>query len=204
MLRATASVRDREAVQWQSMSTFCQFQGSSLVQATAELYDEEGFQRTGDVCEQQGPDIFVWIDRVSNIIKLSQGEYVSVSRLEALYAANSPSVHQMYLYGNSLRAYLVAIVVAQQGDIITFLHALDEFLGTGPRTCSVLSRSKVSSSHPSTHQMTFFAMAHAPARYCCEDATSGRPNDIRTQQQPRRLHGVRCCLQRSRYRSYAR
>lgn len=86
-------------------------------QATAELYDEEGFQRTGDVCEQQGPDVFVWIDRVSNIIKLSQGEYVSVSRLEALYAANSPSIHQMYLYGNSLRAYLVAIVVAQQGKI---------------------------------------------------------------------------------------
>ena len=87
------------------------------LQATAELYDEEGFQRTGDVCEQQGPDTFMWIDRVSNIIKLSQGEYVSVSRLEALYAANSPSVHQMYLYGNSLRAYLVAIVVAQQGEI---------------------------------------------------------------------------------------
>ena len=42
------------------------------VQATAELYDEEGFQRTGDVCEQQGPDVFVWIDRVSNVIKLSQ------------------------------------------------------------------------------------------------------------------------------------
>ena len=58
----------------------------------------------------------MYIDRVSNIIKLSQGEYVSVSRLEALYAANSPSVHQMYLYGNSLRAYLVAIVVAQQGE----------------------------------------------------------------------------------------
>ena len=89
------------------------------MQATAELYDEEGFQRTGDVCEQQGADVFVWIDRVSNIIKLSQGEYVSVSRLEALYAANSPSIHQIYLYGNSLRAYLVAIVVAQQGETTT-------------------------------------------------------------------------------------
>ena len=95
------------------------------LQATAELYDEEGFQRTGDVCEQQGPDTFMWIDRVSNIIKLSQGEYVSVSRLEALYAANSPSVHQMYLYGNSLRAYLVAIVVAQQGETHAFdVHSL--------------------------------------------------------------------------------
>ena len=86
------------------------------LQATAELYDEEGFIKTGDVCEQLGPDEFAWIDRVSNIIKMSQGEYVSVSRLEAIYAANSPSIHQMFLYGNSLRAYLVAIVVPNQGE----------------------------------------------------------------------------------------
>lgn len=46
---------------------------------------------------------------------MPQGEYVSVSRLEAIYAASSPSVHQMYLYGNSLRSYLVAVVVPQQG-----------------------------------------------------------------------------------------
>ena len=71
--------------------------------------------KTGDVCEQLGPDEFAWIDRVSNIIKMSQGEYVSVSRLEAIYTANSPSIHQMYLYGNSLRAHLVAIVVPNQG-----------------------------------------------------------------------------------------
>jgi len=94
-----------------------------IMQATADLYDEEGFMRTGDVCEQQGPDMFVWIDRVSNIIKMSQGEYVSVSRLEAIYAANSPSIHQMYLYGNSLRAYLVAVVVPQQGK--RFLEVSD-------------------------------------------------------------------------------
>ena len=88
----------------------------SAPQATAELYDEEGFMKTGDVCEQLGPDEFAWIDRVSNIIKMSQGEYVSVSRLEAIFAANSPSIHQMYLYGNSLRAHLVAIVVPNQGE----------------------------------------------------------------------------------------
>ena len=98
------------------------------LQATAELYDEEGFMKTGDVCEQLGPDEFVWIDRVSNIIKMSQGEYVSVSRLEAMYASNSPSVHQVYLYGNSLRAYLVAIVVPNQGE--------ESYLHEAPSTCT--------------------------------------------------------------------
>jgi long-subunit acyl-CoA synthetase (AMP-forming) len=65
--------------------------------------------------EQRGPDTFVWIDRVKNIIKLAQGEYVSVSRLEEIYVGNSTAIRQMYIYGNSLRSYLVAVVVPQIG-----------------------------------------------------------------------------------------
>ncbi|BDA50881.1 Carboxylic acid reductase [Coccomyxa sp. Obi] len=80
-------------------------------EATAELFDEEGFLKTGDVVEQRDHETFIWLDRVKNIIKLAQGEYVSVSRLEEIYVGNSKLVHQMYIYGNSLRAYLVAIVV---------------------------------------------------------------------------------------------
>ncbi len=41
---------------------------------------------TGDVMEQRGPKTVVWIDRKKNIMKLSQGEFVSTSRLEATYA----------------------------------------------------------------------------------------------------------------------
>ena len=44
-----------------------------------------------------------------------QGEYVSVSRLEEIYVGNSKLIHQMYIYGNSLRAYLVAVVVPYIG-----------------------------------------------------------------------------------------
>lgn len=43
-----------------------------VLQATADLYDEEGFIRTGDVVEQRGSDELVWIDRASNVVKLSQ------------------------------------------------------------------------------------------------------------------------------------
>lgn len=65
--------------------------------------------------EQRDSETFMWIDRVKNIIKLAQGEYVSVSRLEEIYVGNSPAIRQMYIYGNSLRAYLVAVVVPNIG-----------------------------------------------------------------------------------------
>ncbi len=42
------------------------------VQATAELFDEEGFLKTGDVVEQRDHETFIWLDRVKNIIKLAQ------------------------------------------------------------------------------------------------------------------------------------
>lgn len=44
---------------------------------------------TGDVMEQRGPKIVIWIDRKKNIMKLSQGEFVSTGRLEATYAGKS-------------------------------------------------------------------------------------------------------------------
>lgn len=79
--------------------------------ATRELFDEEGYLKTGDIVEQRGPDRVAWIDRKKNILKLSQGEFVSTSRLEELYSANSPLIASMYLYGNSARSYLLAVVV---------------------------------------------------------------------------------------------
>ena len=66
---------------------------------------------TGDIVEQRGPDCLVWIDRAKNVLKLSQGEFVATSRLEGLYVSRSPFIRQMYVYGNGLRSYLLAVVV---------------------------------------------------------------------------------------------
>jgi fatty acid CoA ligase FadD9 len=82
-------------------------------EATREIFDEAGFFRTGDIVEQRGPDEFVWIDRKKNVLKLAQGEFVSVSRLEELFVAGSPFIGQMYLHGTSLWSYLLAVVVPQ-------------------------------------------------------------------------------------------
>ncbi|MFF3572576.1 carboxylic acid reductase [Nocardia jiangxiensis] len=77
---------------------------------TAEVFDQDGYYRTGDVMAEVGPDRLVYLDRRNNVLKLSQGEFVTVSKLEAVFG-DSPLIEQIYIYGNSARAYLLAVVV---------------------------------------------------------------------------------------------
>jgi fatty acid CoA ligase FadD9 len=77
---------------------------------TAERFDADGFYMTGDIMAQIGPEELVFVDRRNNVIKLSQGEFVAVSQLEALYA-QSPVIQQIYVHGTSDRPFLVAVVV---------------------------------------------------------------------------------------------
>ncbi|MFE7659319.1 carboxylic acid reductase [Streptomyces celluloflavus] len=81
--------------------------------ATAQVFDEDGFYHTGDIMARTGPDELVYVDRRSHVLKLSQGEFVAVSRLEALFTG-SPVVRQIFVYGNSARAYLLAVIVPTQ------------------------------------------------------------------------------------------
>jgi fatty acid CoA ligase FadD9 len=77
---------------------------------TAEMFDENGFYRTGDIVAELGPDQLEYLDRRHNVLKLSQGEFVTVSKLEAAFE-RSPLVRQIYIYGNSARSYLLAVIV---------------------------------------------------------------------------------------------
>ncbi|MHC9296358.1 carboxylic acid reductase [Mycobacterium sp. LTG2003] len=77
---------------------------------TAEMFDEDGYYRTGDIVAELGPDQVEYLDRRNNVLKLSQGEFVTVSKLEAVFG-DSPLVRQIYIYGNSARPYLLAVVV---------------------------------------------------------------------------------------------
>ncbi|MCW2517185.1 MAG: fadD9 2 [Mycobacterium sp.] len=77
---------------------------------TAELFDADGWYHTGDVFAEIGPDQLTYVDRRNNVLKLSQGEFVTVSKLEAAYGSH-PSIRQIFVYGNSARSYLLAVVV---------------------------------------------------------------------------------------------
>ncbi|MCV7297474.1 carboxylic acid reductase [Mycobacterium goodii] len=77
---------------------------------TAGVFDEDGFYRTGDIVAEIGPDQLKYVDRRNNVLKLAQGEFVTLAKLEAVFG-NSPLVRQIYIYGNSARPYLLAVVV---------------------------------------------------------------------------------------------
>jgi fatty acid CoA ligase FadD9 len=79
-------------------------------EVTAELFDAEGWYHTGDVVAEIAPDQLTYVDRRNNVLKLSQGEFVTVSKLEAAYGGH-PSVRQIFVYGNSARSYLLAVIV---------------------------------------------------------------------------------------------
>ena len=78
---------------------------------TARAFDEDGFYRTGDVMAELGPDRLAYVDRTNNVLKLSQGDFVAVARLEAVFAT-SPVVRQIFVYGSGEQSYLLAVVVA--------------------------------------------------------------------------------------------
>ncbi len=89
--------------------------------ATAELFDDEGYVRSGDIVEERAPDHLVLIDRRKDVLKLSQGEYVAVGPLGTVFESNSAAIKQVYIYGNSSRSYLLAVVVPDEAAVRTAL-----------------------------------------------------------------------------------
>lgn len=79
-------------------------------EATAEAFDSDGFFKTGDVGQWLDDGCLQIIDRAKNLFKLSQGEYVSPEALEQEYT-KAKLVLQIFVYGNSLRDFLVAVIV---------------------------------------------------------------------------------------------
>ncbi|MEZ0352296.1 carboxylic acid reductase [Mycobacterium sp. pR1184] len=90
---------------------------------TAQVFDEDGFYQTGDVMAEVGPDRLVYVDRRNNVLKLAQGEFVAVTNLESIYAG-APLVRQIFVYGNSERPSLLAVIVPTPEAIAEYGNSL--------------------------------------------------------------------------------
>ena len=93
---------------------------------TATVFDEDGYYKTGDIMAEIGPDQLVYVDRRNNVLKLAQGEFVAIARLEALYTNGHPLIRQAYLYGTSERSYLVGVFVPSEAALQQMTIARDE------------------------------------------------------------------------------
>lgn len=91
---------------------------------TKEAMDEDGWFHTGDIGTITEHGCLKIIDRVKNMFKLSQGEYIAVEYLESVYS-RTEIVEQIWVYGSSTESSLVAVVIPksswrrEQGDITT-------------------------------------------------------------------------------------
>ena len=73
----------------------------------------DGWFRTGDIGSVDERGRFKIIDRVKNVLKLAQGEYISPERIENVYLANLTYLSQAYVHGDSIQTFLVAIFGVQ-------------------------------------------------------------------------------------------
>ena len=69
----------------------------------------DGWFRTGDIASIDSKGRFRIIDRVKNVLKLAQGEYISPERIENLYLSHLTFLSQAYVHGDSVQTFLVAI-----------------------------------------------------------------------------------------------
>ncbi|MQL99606.1 hypothetical protein Taro_032332 [Colocasia esculenta] len=74
---------------------------------------KDGWFHTGDIGEMSPDGVLKIIDRKKNIFKLSQGEYIASEYLEKMYGF-SPIVEDIWVYGDSFRSMLVAVVVPHE------------------------------------------------------------------------------------------
>uniref|UniRef100_A0A0M3HUW1 long-chain-fatty-acid--CoA ligase n=1 Tax=Ascaris lumbricoides TaxID=6252 RepID=A0A0M3HUW1_ASCLU len=93
------------------------FRGAALMNGyfndpdlTSKAVDEQGWLHTGDIGEWLPNGSLRIIGRRNNVFKLAQGDFVSPEQVENIYLQH-PIVKQVFVYGSSQRAYLVAIVV---------------------------------------------------------------------------------------------
>lgn len=77
---------------------------------TAATLLEDGWCATGDIGLWDAAGRLVIVDRVKHIFKLAQGEYIAPEKIEGIYAQHE-LVQQCFVYGSSLKAALIAVLV---------------------------------------------------------------------------------------------
>ncbi|KAJ3124260.1 Long chain acyl-CoA synthetase 7 peroxisomal [Nowakowskiella sp. JEL0407] len=80
---------------------------------TAETIEKDGWAHTGDIGQFDAQGRLQIIDRLKNIFKLSQGEYVAPEKVEMTLIKHE-LIAQAFVYGDSLQSTIVAVLVPDE------------------------------------------------------------------------------------------
>ncbi|CAG9539002.1 unnamed protein product [Cercopithifilaria johnstoni] len=93
------------------------FRGAGLMdgyfddpELTSKTVDQEGWLHTGDIGMWLPNGSLRIIDRKNTLFKLAQADFVSPEQIENVYLQH-PLVKQIFVYGSTMHAYLIAIAV---------------------------------------------------------------------------------------------
>ncbi|CAD8049638.1 unnamed protein product [Paramecium sonneborni] len=87
------------------------------IEKTKEMIDKDGWIHSGDVGVIKPNGALQIIDRVKNIFKLSQGEYIAPEKIEGIYTRVN-GVTEAFVYGDSSKSYCIAIIVPDKQFVL--------------------------------------------------------------------------------------
>ncbi|KAH0790092.1 AMP-binding enzyme family protein [Histomonas meleagridis] len=85
-------------------------------ESTKNAFADGGWFKTGDIFQLTPTRQFQMIGRCKELVKLSQGEYVSLGKLRAIYST-AQYVSQIYIHAGMQSRFLVAIVVVDNDNM---------------------------------------------------------------------------------------
>lgn len=96
---------------------------------TDKIFDNNGWLHTGDIgMLSTNQKKFKIIDRIKEIFKLNQGEYIAPGKLETAYS-KCQYVSQICIYGQSLKTYIIAIITPKKPEIEKYLKEKEWYKG---------------------------------------------------------------------------
>ncbi|KAJ3080641.1 long-chain fatty acid-CoA ligase [Rhizoclosmatium hyalinum] len=92
---------------------------------TREVLTEDGWMMTGDIGEWNADGTLSIIDRKKNLVKLANGEYIALEKLESMYKT-SKFVQNICVYADPEQAYPVALIQPIEKELKATAAALDK------------------------------------------------------------------------------
>ncbi|KAJ3232747.1 long-chain fatty acid-CoA ligase [Chytriomyces hyalinus] len=95
---------------------------------TREAITEDGWMQTGDIAELNPDGSLTIIDRTKNLVKLSNGEYIALEKMESNYKV-SKCVQSLCVYANPEKSFAVGIVQPVEKAILQLAQELALYPG---------------------------------------------------------------------------